>query len=68
MKTRAEMIEGLSVLQMERMNTEPSEKKYFYYHDSNCKLSTHTLKDRIRRELIWKLQMEEKRNGTTTKI
>ena len=85
MKTRAEMIDELSLLQMARLNLfgsdrpykgewtpnideEYKRKSYWKLHDDNCKLSTYTIKDRIRRELIWKLQMEEKRNGTTTKI
>ena len=72
MKTRAELIQGLSLLQMARLESwvvyPLLSKRYWHYHDPNCKLSTYALKDRIRRELIWKLQMEGKRHGTTTKI
>ena len=71
MKTRAELIEGLSKLQMERLENWVMypllSKRYWYYHDGNCKESTRSLKDRIAQELIWKIQMENK-HGTTTKV
>jgi hypothetical protein len=42
-------------------------KKYWGYHDFNCEESTRDIKDRITKELIWKLQSENK-HGTTTKV
>ena len=62
MKTRAELIEGLSRLQMERLEVgyplgdEYLKKKYWYYHDKNAKVSTLKLKNRIAREVMWKAQ------------
>lgn len=62
MKTRAELIEGLSRLQMDRLENMSREdesqhsKIYFYYHDKNAKLSTLKLKNRIAREVMWKAQ------------
>lgn len=62
MKTRAELIEGLSRLQMDRLENMDREDKsrhskiYFYYHDKNAKLSTLKLKNRIAREVMWKAQ------------
>ena len=66
MKTRAELIEGLSRLQMDRMeayqyrDAKDQEaylaKRYWYYHDKNAKLATLKLKNRIAREVMWKAQ------------
>jgi hypothetical protein len=59
-KTRAELIEGLSRLQMDRLehgwDNNYLAKKYWYYHDKNAKLGTLKLKNRIAREVIWKAQ------------
>lgn len=91
MKTRAELIETLSYLQVERidgdglpMGNTYKDKKYWKYHDSNCRLLTPTLKQRIIKELEWKVSMSKKRirmindmliesfrreqHGTTTKV
>ena len=63
MKTRAELIEGLSRLQMDRLESkdyptgdEYLKRKYWYYHDKNAKLGTLKLKNRIAREVMWKAQ------------
>jgi len=73
-KTRAELIVALSELQVKRMwgndyplGDEYLKKKYWGYHDFNCEESTRDIKDRITKELIWKLQSENK-HGTTTKV
>jgi hypothetical protein len=83
-KTRAELIEILSNLQMDRLEgniskrpfkgewtpkieEEHKNKSYFRYHDGNCEESTRDIKDRIAKELIWKIQMEN-RHGTTNKV
>jgi len=60
-KTRAELVEGLSRLQMERLESVSAEdeylkKKYWYYHDKNAKLSTMKLKNRLAREVYWKVR------------
>ena len=67
MKTRAELIVALSELQVKRMwgndyplGDEYLKKKYWGYHDFNCEESTRDIKDRITKELIWKIQMENK--------
>ena len=67
MKTRAELIETLSYLQVERidgdglpMGNTYKDKKYWKYHDSNCKLSTPTLKQRIKTELKWQISISKK--------
>ena len=66
MKTRAELMEGLTTLQMDRLDGSVS-KSYFKYHDSNCKLHTQEIKRRIMQELIWKSR-KGMNYGTTTKI
>lgn len=67
MKTRAELIETLSYLQVERIDGDGlpmsdtfRDKKYWKYHDSNCKLLTPTLKQRIKTELKWKIGISKK--------
>lgn len=61
-QTRAELITGLSQLQIDRLENMAREdesrhaKIYFYYHDKNAKLSTQKLKSRIAREVMWKAQ------------
>lgn len=63
MKTRAELIVALSELQVKRiwgedypLGDEYLKKKYWVYHDDNCKETTHTLKERITSETIWKVR------------
>lgn len=69
MKTRAELVEGLSRLQMERLESwhlfltdkardEFRAKRYWHYHDKNAKLSTLKLKNRIAKEVYWKVRSD----------
>ena len=59
-KTRAELVEGLSLLQINRLehgwDKNYLAKKYWVYHDKNAKLSTQRLKYRITKEVMWKAQ------------
>lgn len=58
MKTRAELIEGLTRLQMERRGDD--EKEYFRYHNRVCKLTTRNIKQYILQEVYWKLRKEQR--------
>lgn len=79
MKTRAELIDNLSVMQVKRMEhddlflvrsifTDKEQpilweeeyviKKYWKYHDGNCKLTTQELKKRLTNETIWRASNE----------
>ena len=62
MKTRAELIVTLTELQVKRiwgedypLGDEYLKKKYWGYHDYNCKKLTRDIKNRISQELIWKV-------------
>ena len=75
MRTRPRLIEKLSLLQMERLEgigyptgDEYLKRRYWKYHDNNCKLETKTIKARIARELIWKTWKGGTQNGTTTQV
>jgi hypothetical protein len=80
-RTRAELIDNLSVMQVKRMEhddlflvrsifTDGEKpilweekyimKKYWKYHDNNCKLTTQELKKRLTNETIWRASNETK--------
>lgn len=80
-KTRAELIDNLSVMQVKRMEHDDlfsvnmfltnrekpisweenyKMKKYWKYHDNNCKLTTQELKKRLTNETIWRASNETK--------
>jgi len=74
-KTKAELIEGLTTLQLDRNEANYAftdreredwrNKKYWGFHDDNAKLSTQEIKRRIMQELIWKSR-KGMNYGTTT--
>lgn len=73
MRTRPRLIEKLSLLQMERLEFSKSDdaymkRRYWKYHDNNCKLETKVIKARIARELIWKTWKGGTEYGTTTQV
>jgi hypothetical protein len=43
-------------------------RRYWKYHDNNCKLETKVIKARIARELIWKTWKGGTEYGTTTQV
>jgi len=72
-RTRPRLIEKLSLLQMERLEISKSDdacmkRRYWKYHDNNCKLETKVIKARIARELIWKTWKGGTEYGTTTQV
>lgn len=53
---------------LEYLNSDDAymKRRYWKYHDNNCKLETKVIKARIARELIWKTWKGGTEYGTTT--